>query len=359
MALLMRAALLHLALAPPALGLRRATAPLPAAPGDAAGQQPARAQPRTAILLVGMMTGWEDHIDDFLHGMVLPNQADVFIHTEGLPKELVERLGGSLKAAVDAPASLDRKPFKQFYHLEKAFELMAQHEAKEHFRYDVVVRARSDSVPAPPSQLNLSEWRAEGGDRMYMMTDRIFWSRRENMATACAFWSALHNYYMGESPDPWNRTIPVWRFWDTIRRDPFVTRPTRNHFESWKLYQKLTALPYPYILNTSFHYRNLRTAVERGMITWSPAEDPNGTKSLSFGSVVKVKGGKPFNVKDYQLANPQVEKDLLHWIMLHNITICDIGPSMRWLKVKGRLISRNLSSDCSIKPFEAIDRNWA
>eukprot|EP00413_Alexandrium_margalefii_P001993 CAMPEP_0204524534 /NCGR_PEP_ID=MMETSP0661-20131031/7423_1 /ASSEMBLY_ACC=CAM_ASM_000606 /TAXON_ID=109239 /ORGANISM="Alexandrium margalefi, Strain AMGDE01CS-322" /LENGTH=358 /DNA_ID=CAMNT_0051530291 /DNA_START=84 /DNA_END=1161 /DNA_ORIENTATION=- len=347
---------LHLALAPSALGLRRAAVSIPPS-GSSSGEELPKESQGTAILLVGQMAHWEDHIDGFISRMSEPNKADVFIHTTGLPEGLVERLGSSLKAAVDevVPDPCP-KPYKQFYHLEKAFELMTQHEAKNHFQYDIVVRARSDMVPAPPSQLDLSEWRPEERDKMYMMTDMIFWGVRDSMDTACRFWSGIHDYYMRESPDPYNRTIPVWRFWDSLRRDPYLTRPNEYGQESYKWYQKFSALPYPYMGHRGYHYGNLRMAVDHGMITWSPAQDPEGKMSLTSGRVRKVEPGRPFNPVDYTPANPRVEKDLLHWIMIHNMTICDIGPSMRWLKVKGSVISRNMSSDCSIKQFENITR---
>eukprot|EP00413_Alexandrium_margalefii_P008134 CAMPEP_0204526070 /NCGR_PEP_ID=MMETSP0661-20131031/8241_1 /ASSEMBLY_ACC=CAM_ASM_000606 /TAXON_ID=109239 /ORGANISM="Alexandrium margalefi, Strain AMGDE01CS-322" /LENGTH=353 /DNA_ID=CAMNT_0051531897 /DNA_START=34 /DNA_END=1095 /DNA_ORIENTATION=- len=342
---------LHLVLAYGALGLRRT-----AAPGDAVAEPPQRL-PRTAILLVGIMRGWEEHIDDFMGRMVEPNKADVFLHTTDLPKDLTQRLGDSLKAVVDedVPRWVLRKDVKQYFHLEKAWGMMEQHEARGRFKYDIVVRARSDTVPVPPSYLDLSPWRSGERDRVYMMTDRIFWSGRENMAPLCHFWTVMWDYYATRYPDPWNRTIPVWRLWDSVRRDPWITRP-KGVTEDWKLYPKYASMPYPDMNKKGHMLANLQAAAEQGMVSWTPPDDPTGEKSMAWGRVLRLHRGDRWNALDYALAHPMMEKDLLHWALINNMTVCDIGASMKYLRNKGVLYLRNLSSDCSVKPLYDINQ---
>jgi len=343
---------LHAALASSALGLRH-TAASPSASGHGVAEErpllpsgrtrqhpdPPRSAPapRTAILLVGLMNEWEDHIDLFMSRMVLPNKADVFIHTTGMPGNLAKRLGGSLKAIVDEELKVpSRRIHMQFWHLEQAFELMARHEVKEGLQYDVVVRARSDVVPVPPSQLNLSEWRPEEGDKLHMMSDMVFWGGRRAMAKVAKFWSAIRSYYTSQYPDPMKRHISVLRLLDSLQRDPWVNRRSEDAGEPWTLYQKLPTLPYPDMGEVGA-VENLRAAAKRGVLSWPPASGPPG----------EVHCGDVCNEKDYRPAWPQSEKDILHFAMINDLTVCDVGASMRWLKVKGDLMERKLSSDCN------------
>mmetsp|Transcript_77855 Transcript_77855/g.241297 ORF Transcript_77855/g.241297 Transcript_77855/m.241297 type:complete len:398 (-) Transcript_77855:32-1225(-) len=351
MPVLLPRAVLHLALAYSVLGLRRTPAH-----GDAVAEAPQQL-PRTAILLVGLMRGWEEHIGDFMHQMVEPNKADVFVHcSKRIPNNLTKRLGDSLKAVVEEKVSrqwADWEDAHQFFHLEKAWGMMEQYEASGRFKYDIVVRARSDTVPVPPSYLDLSPWMSDEKDKMYMMTDRIFWSGRDNMAKLCHFWSAIWDYYVTRSPDAWNRTIPVWRFWDSVRRDPYSTRSKNSH-EGWALYTKYAALPYPNMLRRGRMMDNLEAAVKGGMVSWTPADDPTGEKSLARGRVYGVHKSDRFNSRDFTLGRPRMEKDLPHYALISNMTLCDIGASMRFLRDHGVLVSRNLSSDCSIKPTKDV-----
>lgn len=293
--------------------------------------------PRTAILLVGLMSGWEEHIGYFLSGMVVPNKADVFIHTTGMPDGLRKRLGAVLKVAVDEEPPPMRRIHIQFWHLEKAFALMSKHEAEEGLQYDIVVRARSDIVPAPPSLLDLSEWRQDVGrdDKLHMMSDMIFWGGRGAMAKVAKFSSSIPSYYVSMYPDPMQRPIAVMRLIDSLKRDPWVNRPNGTD-EPWTLYQKLLTLPYPDMGKVGA-VENLWEAVEQGVLFWPPKD----------GVVSKVHCGDICTERDYRRAFPQSEKDLLHFVLINDLTICDVGASMRKLLVKSTLMERKLSSDCT------------
>jgi len=281
------------------------------------------------------MKEWEDHVDYFLTRMVAPNKADVFIHTVGMPAGLTQRLGSALKASGDQKPAPVRRIYEQFWHLERAFELMALHEAKEGFQYDIVVRARSDVVPVPPSLLDLSEWRE--ADKLHMMSDMIFWGPRAAMAKVAKFFSAIHSYYISGYPDPWKRHIVVLRLLDSLSRDPWINRPSKNSDEPWTFYQKLATLPYPDMGKVGA-VENLWAAIHQGLLFWHPA---NGT----LGS---VHCGDICVERDYRPAWPQNEKDILHFVMLSDLSICDVGASMRYLKFKGDLIERKLASNCNL-----------
>lgn len=293
--------------------------------------------PKTAILLVGLLRYWERHIDAMLSGMVHPNNADVFIYTSSVvDNALTEQLGRNLKRHVrsNAANSLGRGWNSQFFSFEEAFKMMNDYEQSNGFTYDVVVRARSDVVPAPPAWLNLEEWRDEG--RIHMMTDMIFWGRRDDMARIANTYSGARLYY-DQYPDPWKRPIAVASLLDSLLRDPFVNR---HRGERWLLYQKLETLPYPN-MSQKGAIRNLEKAMERGLqyVTF----EGDKTCAVSHGDV--------FNVEDYTRgrAGLRCEKDLLDWILVHNLTICDVGSSMNLVKFKGRIVERSLASDCSIK----------
>jgi hypothetical protein len=248
---------------------------------------------------------------------------------------MVKKLGSNLKRHVrsNATNSLGRGWNRQFFNFEEAFKMMSDYEQSNGFRYDVVVRARSDVVPAPPAWLNLEEWRDEG--RLHMMTDMIFWGRRDDMAKIANAYSGAQLYYH-QYPDPWKRPIAVASLLDTLWRDPFSNEHTTG--ESWKLYQKLQTLPYCN-MGEKGATRNLRKAMEHGLeyVTF----EGDNTCAVSPGDV--------FNGADYQYGQLNCEKDLLHWVLVHNLTICDVGSSMHLVMFHNRIIKRRLASDCSIK----------
>jgi hypothetical protein len=315
----------------------------------------AQKKPKTAILLVGLMRDWELNLEAILSGMVRPNSAHIFIHTSDVINHiLVKQLGSSLKRYVgNIPEhSLHHGWNNQFFNFEEAFKLMGDYERSNGFKYDVVVRARSDVAPAPPAWLNLEEWRDEG--RIHMMTDLIFWGRRDDMAKIANTYSDVKLYY-DRHPDPWRRPIAVASLLDSFPRDPFVHRKGNG---SWTLHQKLQTLPYP-DMGEEGALANLKKAMEKGMeyVTF----EGHNTCTVSHGDV--------YTPNDYLNNSLNCEKDLLHWVLVHNLTICDIGSSMNRVQFSSRcpyheycqvlckaesqdcinILSRGLASDCRLK----------
>jgi hypothetical protein len=291
--------------------------------------------PTTAILLVGKMHGWEAHVDAMLSGMVYPNNADIFIHTSDVVDEsLMKLLGGNLKRYVGniSEHSICHSWNNQFFNFEEAFKIMSDYEQTHGLTYDVVVRARSDVVPVPPAWLNLEEWRDKG--RLHMMTDMIFWGRRDDMAKIANTYSEAKSYYE-QHQDPYKRPIAVASLLDTFLRDPFVHRTKQD---SWRFYQKLETLPYP-DMGEKGAIANLQKAMGAGMM--HVTFQGNDTCAVSHGDV--------YNPFDYRLNALLSEKDLLDWVLVHGLTICDVGSSMNRIRFKGKTLSRELASDCSIK----------
>lgn len=296
-------------------------------------------KPKTAILLVGLLRDWPTHIDEFLSGMVHPNDADVFIHSKEPDEELVQKFGSILKGHASNAAEhwLAEGWHSQFWHFEEAWKLMSSYEQSNNFKYDVVVRARSDVAPVAPSWLNMAEWRDEG--RIHMMTDMMFWGRRDDMAKIASMYTEAGAYYK-KHQDPMRRPIPVEKLLDSILRDPFTNRETNS---KWHLYQKLGTLPYP-DMGEKGAIANLQKAVAKGM----------NFASFEGDETCLVSHGDIYNSQDYRYGILACEKDILHWVLIHNLTICDLSPDMGHLRWKNKLVQRHLASDCSIKPVPSV-----
>lgn len=333
---------------------------------------PRRGSIKVAILLAGTIRdGWDGHVDAFLQSMVDPHDADVFVHASkvrafhksGVPDGLITRLGSSLKAwKSEEPPGIDIYPeslkrdsenakftasYLQFWHLEKAFDMMSEYERNTSVKYDVVVRARSDITPLPPAMLDLHGWDQPG--KIHMMTDMFFWGRRDDMQPMAKFFSdGILSYFLTKYREPMERPIPVARHLDSFLVDPYVHRNSsdpivdshgtpleRPLHQLWKFYNKLDALPYPDMGKVGAQ-ANLEAAVRAGIQTLSVADfAAHPPHHADF-----------FHIKDVTVDHVAVEKEILHWALIHNFMICDVGASVNQILAKGRVNLRSLARNC-------------
>ncbi|CAE8657870.1 unnamed protein product [Polarella glacialis] len=293
--------------------------------------------PRTAVLLVGLMKDWERHVAHILESIAKPCNADIFIHTSGMPLKLVARLGSSLKGWKDEYNKNNNirkeKQTMQFWHLQRAWKLMLAHEHSSGFTYDVVVKARSDVVPLPPAHLTFAGWR-EGG-RLHMMTDYLFWAKRADFEKISDQFTSIRRYMPGgQYQDPYKRPIAVEKLLQSLKVDPWVNRGTSS--ETWELYQKIQTLPYP-DMGRAGAIPNLEAAMEQGL-HFIPMTD---------GQTCKVHCGDICLPNGFLKGGWHSEKDLLDYALIQDIMICDVGANVTQVMFKGRVVARMLARDRS------------
>lgn len=293
--------------------------------------------PKTGILLIGQMRNYDTWLPRFLEGMVTPNSADVFIHAEAVPQDLAEGLGDTVKDTKETGAVVPCVGAEcQFWHLQEAWKQMEQYETLNGFKYDVVVKARTEVAPMKPSYLDLAGWEEPG--RIHMMTDMLFWGPREDMHSTALFYEGIQAYYKKEHPDAFQRPIAVKALLDSLVRD---VRLRAAKDEDWRLYNKLETLPYP-DMGLDGAVANLKAAVAAGM-----TDVICDGKACNAHCGDRYKNNECKNAGDYRYGEIRCEKDLLDWIISRGITICDVGASMVQVYDKGKVTIRSNSSDCA------------
>jgi hypothetical protein len=263
----------------------------------------------------------------------------------------------------NARHSLHRSTF-QWHKLRWAWRAMEEAEHASGERYATVLRLRFDVVllGQPAWQLcAAADWlRPSDPPAVHAMSDLVFWGRRDAMAVLATLWD--HIAYFERS----RYNVPDWRPHglpsleappDGIGRPRLFDRPVpvralltsvlslpKQAWADWTLYQKLGHIGMPdFGLEPKLHVRykpgtapkrltgariamlsNLREASRRGLAWVDPlaimADDApyNFTGMVTCGAPAgKCAGGLHgvFNT----------ERDMLQWLLLHNVTICDVG----------------------------------
>jgi len=312
--------------------------------------------PRTAILLVGLMRRLMEN--DWLHmvktKMIDPNQADLFVHTTEGGHELEDinrEFEGPLIQAMSNPqphAPHSDADF-QFWHVGMAFRLMVAHEKKMGWRYNVVVKMRTDVSPWGGASLNLAGWQQQGF--IHMMTDWMYWGQRDDMEQVVKFYDNIQPYFQQKYPLPLGRPIDVDAMLESIKRDPRmkaekyqpVTSDVANRIADWHSYTKIETLPYPDEGKVGA-LANLQAALSRGVKT---CVDGRGCQTICGDRYYNANDGRRCDGGgDYEHGQIRCEKDLLGWVQSRGLVICDIGKSMNMINFKGVIENRRLASDC-------------
>jgi len=317
------------------------------------------AQPRTALLLVGLMRRLMEN--EWLHmvktTMIEPNKADLFVHTtaEGHELDDVHReFAGSLVDAKSNAQPPERKSDQaiadyQFWHVGMAFKIMAAHEKKEGFKYDVVIKLRTDVSPWGGATLNLAGWQQQGF--IHMMTDWMYWGQRDDMEQVAKFYDNIQPYFVQKYPVPISRPIDVDAMLESIKRDPRmkaekyvpVVTDVANKIAPWHSYNKIETLPYPDEGKLGA-LANLQAALDRGV---KKCADGVNCKTMCGDRYYNEHDGRRCDGGgDYEHGQIRCEKDILGWVQSRGLAICDIGKSMHTINFKGTIEKRPLASDC-------------
>jgi len=313
--------------------------------------------PRVAMLLVGLMkrldeNNWWNMVKTKI---VVPHKVDIFIHTsqEGKQMEAIHEMDDYVVELVDVPATTppSTQADLQFWHFKEAFKLMHMHEYRSGWQYNVVIKMRTDISPWGNGYLSLKGY--ETGGSIHMMTDWMFWGRRDDMEKVTTYWDNLHNYFQIQYPHAMGRPIDVKAMYESIKRDPRQKAlkylppndPTLHRSgEDWHSYNKIDVLPYPDEGKLGA-LANLKAALDRGK-----------TKCVDgLGCTTRCGDRLYFENKDgrwcdgggdYDPSEIRSESALLAWIQSRGLVICDIGASMSTINFKGVVEQRHLASDC-------------
>jgi hypothetical protein len=230
-------------------------------------------------------------------------------------------------------------PLEQWYKIHKAWQLMARYEKEIHgSKYDVVIKLQFDCTP-------LGNWNLCGSDAIklktkfsaiHACTDHVFWGRREAMMVAALeIFPAIDKYFRHGRPNAMQRSMSVPAMLGSLLATPHELH-TRKLKNGWKHYNKIGSLPYidlhaPPELPNSFTYNdminNMELARERGFTYVNPL-------SPEFKNLTFRRGVQSSSKYDYS-QDFRSEKDFLVWMILNNVTVCDLAAETTSILYKG------------------------
>lgn len=266
---------------------------------------------------------------------------------------------------------------KQWYKLREAWRLMEGVEARRQHGegYDVVIKLRFDLIPGPAWRLCARRDSLEpfASPAIHAMTDKAFWGRRDVMAVAAQMYDAIPYFEgpgesgpvagvaLGEKalhprPDPMRRPVAIRALLLSLLSLPPAS------FRDWTLYSKLQVLNVPDMgvgrpqvgsrnagqlkEKTSFMVQSLRRALRAG-ISWV---DPAWPAAPGTPPLVHIGSGP----RDYAPALFVTEKDFIDWMLLHNVTVCDLGAETAGVLTKtSRWKRRAAMNGCVLADVEA------
>ena len=230
---------------------------------------------------------------------------------------------------------------EQWYKVHKAWQLMARFEKRNlGSEYDVVIKLRFDCTP-------LGNWNLCGSDAMksennfsaiHACTDHVFWGRRAAMLVAALeIFPAIDKYFRHGRPDAMQRSMSVTAMLGSLLATPPELR-TRLLKNGWKHYNKIGTLPYidmhapPEVPKASTYndmINNMMLAQKNDLNYVDPLRPE--FKKLTF------RRGVHCSKHDYTRGDFRSEKDFLVWMILSNVTVCDLAAETTATLYKGLL----------------------
>ena len=237
--------------------------------------------------------------------------------------------------------------WQQWYKVWVAWGLLEERERELGFKYDVVIKARSDSTPIPAwsPQLVCAQANAPKPLRLYAATDHVFWGPRDSFAPVAQVYPALKSWFLGSRKIALQRPFDVEALlrsmlamipigfkttgtWNSANKPNMVYFP-RGIFPGKG---DLTASPQTMI-------KNLQAVHKQGwryIDPMVPSTDPkNATPPMEWPKQT----GKGAYRGD---SNFCTETSFLMWLFANNVTVCDLGTGTDQILYK--VISRMLSA---------------
>lgn len=281
--------------------------------------------------------------------------------------------GNTTFSVLPFPKSLDPNEKKyglmQWYRLREAWKLMETHELRTQ-EYSIVIKLRFDCTPLPTWDIcafsdatsPTSTFRA-----IHACTDHAFWGRRDYMRVAAqVFDKAMFDYFAKTRPQSLLREFFVAATLQTMLSAPralwgksvhYVThapslvnpgqlnnKGVSEKIHPWHHYSKAGSLSWIRLKGdgrqpaASSSYQNavesMRLALESGIQFVDPL-DPGFKKGP--WEVVK---GPIQGLRDQKRGVFVTESHFVVWMVLHNITVCDMGAGTSYALYKGALHPR-------------------
>jgi hypothetical protein len=245
-----------------------------------------------------------------------------------------------------SPGVLQSDAYRQWYKVQQAWRLMAMYENQVlGSTYDVVVKLRFDCTPLGNWNLCASDAIKLNGSfsAIHACTDHVFWGRRAAMEVASLeMFPSIDKYFRRDRPDPMQRSLSVSAMLGSLLATPRELWPMKLADVKWKHFNKVGTLPYidmhanlnsTKVASYADMVENMRLARENGLEYVDPVSP--SFKSLGFRRGVQA------NPNDYKSGLFTTEKDFLVWMIMKNVTVCDLGAETTAVLYKG---SSKLSS---------------
>lgn len=282
---------------------------------------------------------------------------------------------------------------RQWFKLREAWRLMQAHEAREGAAYDVVIKLRMDAVPLPRWCLCPARDALRPGDPpvVHALTDIVFWGRRDAMQIAADLFDNLAYFERAEyapppaaarvGPDGVARAPAAPPGPPTRRRGrpalgsrPVAVTPTlvavrslpARAFSDWTLYQKIGHVNVPNVsvaasAGSGVRYKpghaprhleraaaqmvdSLRAAKRQGLEWVDPLAPRPGAPGVR---ALVVCGGRCVGSRDGVFVT---ERDFIVWLLVHNVTVCDMGAETSSLLSKtGMVVRRPAFNGCAFE----------
>lgn len=228
------------------------------------------------------------------------------------------------------------KAYMQWYKLFEAWKLMETQEGSLGAQYDVVIKMRFDCTPFPILNICASEAiTTKNFFAIHACTDHLFWGRRNVMAIAASSWPKILDYYIVKKPRPLERAFSVSALLGTLTSMPI----TKTRYDTFH-YNKVGALPWvdlglrndPAEHASVVHaIENLRELLRQGVYYVDPTNISQGLR------IMPGESSHPIDMAEGFFCS---EKDFLTWVIMHNITVCDLGGDTTKVIFKGIQVPR-------------------
>jgi hypothetical protein len=251
----------------------------------------------------------------------------------------------------------------QWHKLHEAWRQMEAAEAASGSNYSTVLKLRFDVVPLgePSWQLCMARdlLRPTDPPAIHAMSDLVFWGRRDAMAIGAALWANIEYFEdaaRGGRPIMFTRPVAVG---PTLRS---VLSLPPAAFADWTLYQKWGHVTVPDMgLRKELRVRykpgrapkrlggarlamleNLRAARAAGWEWVDPLDRRPGMPNVTAMVTCGRPNGRCTGGLD-GLFN--TERDFVQWLLVHNVTVCDVGAGTRAILHKNSRVYRRAAFD--------------
>jgi len=157
--------------------------------------------------------------------------------------------------------------------------------------------------------------------------------RSTPIQVAATTYQSISSYFKKERPDPLTRELYVGALLGTFLSYPKELWQSHDIGQTWFHYNKVTTLPFPDM--------GIKAKIFADMVTNAQAAWDQGIDFLDpQASDIHLLKGVEASKKDYRHGKFMTEKDFLSWMIMHNVTVCDLGAGTTQVAFKGVTTSR-------------------